>query len=592
MDLTKVPTHPGVYLMKDKEGKILYIGKAKNLKARMGQYFLKSHDDRPMVPFLLSKIVSFDTIVTLNEKEALLLENNLIKEHQPPYNVNLKDDKTYLALKVNVTHQFPMVSVVRIRHEPEDKEDYFGPYTSAEAARETVEELHKLFQLRQCSDQELLRRTRPCILYQMHRCIAPCVGKCTQEEYDREVERTLLFLRGNTKEVLKELWARLEQASENWEFEKANEILRKIRYIEKTMETQKVNIIAGKNFDVWGIYREADDGELSLLTFRSGKLMGVSHFEFAKNAQEEGELLETALLQYYSARESVPHYILTPIPLTKSLNELVGVRIFAPQRGEKRRFIELAQQNARAYFARKRDEKAISDRVLSEMQSTLRLRNLPGRIECIDTSNLSGSNPVAVVVSFVDGKPDKKRYRTYNIRTTEVSDDYQAMREVLTRRYAKATVEEDLPNLIILDGGKGQLNIAEKIVAELNIKTVVEVVALAKEEARHDKGLTQEKIYLPGIKDPIQLHKHSGILFLLQRIRDEAHRFALAFQKKKRSKGITKSQLDSIEGIGPQRKKALLKQFGSVQGVLAASDDALKKAGIPAAVILKLRSIV
>jgi excinuclease ABC, C subunit len=455
MDLSKVPTGPGIYLMKDGKGKILYIGKAKNLKARLKQYFLQSSDSRPMIPFLLSKIVSFDTIVTANEKEALLLENNLIKEHKPPYNVNLKDDKTYLALKVNSTHQFPMVSVVRIRHEPTDRENYFGPYTSAEAARETVDELHKLFQLRQCSDQELVRRSRPCILYQMHRCMAPCVMKCTQEEYDKEVERTLLFLKGNTKDVLKDLWNRLEHASEKWEFEKADEILKKIRYIEKTMETQKVNIIAGKDFDVWGVYREADEGELSLLTFRSGKLMGVTHFDFTKNAQENSALLEIALLQYYGSREAIPSYILTPLTLSKDLGEIIGVRIFSPQRGEKLRFIDLAQQNAKAYFARKRDEKALSDRVLSEMQSILHLRNFPGRIECIDTSNLSGSDPVAVVVAFLDGKPEKKLYRTYNIKTTEVSDDYQAMREVLFRRYSKAKAEDNYPNLIILDGGRG-----------------------------------------------------------------------------------------------------------------------------------------
>lgn len=589
MDLSKVPTGPGIYLMKDKEGKILYIGKAKNLKARLKQYFV-SQDSRAMIPFLVSKIASFDTIVTANEKEALLLENNLIKEHKPPYNINLKDDKTYLALRVNVSHQFPQVSVVRLRHEPTDQEEYFGPYTSAEAARETVDELHKLFQLRQCSDQELRKRTRPCILYQMHRCIAPCVMKCTQEEYDREVERTLQFLKGDTKQVLKDLWDRLEQASEKWEFEKANEILKKIRYIEKTMESQKVNIIAGKDFDAWGLYREGDVGELSLLTFRSGKLMGVTHFELEKNAQEDGDLLEVAFLQYYAAKERIPNYILTPVSLDRSLNEILGVKIFHPQRGEKLRFIDLAKANARAFFARKKDEKTLSDRVLSEMQGVLHLRNLPSRIECIDTSNLSGSNPVAAVIAFLDGKPDKKRYRTYNIKSTEVPDDYQAMREVLFRRYSKAKVEEDYPNLIILDGGKGQLNIALEVIQELNIQPFVEVVSLAKEEARHDKGLTQEKIYLPNVKDPIILSKHSPILFFLQRVRDEAHRFVITFQKKKRKKGITKSALDDIVGIGPKTKKRLLQLFGSFQAIQEATVEELREAGLSEKIIAQLRA--
>jgi len=381
----RFPKKPGVYLMKDRQGRILYVGKAKELQSRLRQYF-SSQDERIMIPFLVAKVQEVETIVVQNEKEALLLENTLIKEHQPPYNVLLKDDKTYLALKINQDHAWPMCSMVRVKGHFKKKELYFGPYTSANSARETLDEIHKLFLLRQCSDRELKSRKRPCILYQMGRCMAPCIEKCTSEEYQKEVEKAIQFLKGETKFVLNRLWKELNYASDALEYEKANFYLKKIRSIEKTLEKQKVNLIFGKNFDVWGLYREGDRGELSLLTYQSGKLMGVTYFPFSKSVQESKTLLESALIQYYSMKEESPKEIVVPLSLSKELKEVIGTTITCPKKGNKRSLIEMAEENALVQFQRKVNH----DQLLVQLQERLKLGNFPHKIECIDTSNLSG----------------------------------------------------------------------------------------------------------------------------------------------------------------------------------------------------------
>lgn len=573
------PAEPGVYLMKNASGDVLYVGKAKNLRQRVKQYFVPGRDGRMMVPFLVSKVEDIETIVVTSEKEALILENNLIKKYKPNYNALLKDDKSYIALKVTIRDEWPRVVIVRYRGVPEPDGLYFGPYTSAHAARETLDLLNRLFPLRQCSDQELARRKRPCLLYQMGRCIGPCGNLCSKEEYNRHVQRTIKFLRGQDKEILKELYEDMKSFSETLEFEKAAENLQIIRHIEKTIEQQRVDKPLGGDADVWGIYRSDEDVVLSQLLFREGKLIGSHHYNFSQIAEEDPELLESFLLQHYQANDDKPSEVVVPVimPAPEALGEVIGINIHYPQRGDKRALLEMAYKNAEAVFKAEQSEEAIIEKTLIQLQERLHLLRYPHRIECFDTSNISGTESVASMVVFTDGYRDSKRYRHYRLNNEDKPDDYAAMREVLTRRYKRAKDENDLPDLLMVDGGKGQLNIAVKILTELDLNGVVDVIGLAKEQGRHDKGMSIDQIFLVGRKDPILLKAHSPLLFLLQRIRDEAHRVAIQFHRKRRAKKTVKSRLTEIPGIGEAKRKALLKHFGSLKSIEQASDEEIRK---------------
>lgn len=576
--LNQFPTLPGVYLMKREDGEILYVGKAKNLKARLKQYFLKGGDGRYMIPYLVPQIAQIDTIVVTSEKEALILENNLIKRHQPHYNALLKDDKAFISLKVTTKQMWPKVEIVRSRTKPKQDGLYFGPYTSAYAARQTLDLIQKMFPLRQCSDQELLRRTRPCILYEMKRCIAPCVGKCTPEEYQSEVDNTIKFLRGQGKEVINKLKDAMETASEEMEFERAQALLNTIRQIEKTLEVQKVHKPFGGSFDALGIYRHGDEVYLSQLKVIDGKLIASLIRHFKKILEEDGELVTSFILQHYQTLDEKPNEILLPVFLEdkEALEEIVGVPLHTPQKGEKKAFIEMAHVNAKTAFEKEKDADRVKEQALVELQEKLSLTRFPHVIECIDNSNLSGSEPVSALVSYVDGNKEKNRYRKYKIKTADLSDDYGMMQEVLSRRYRKAKEENNLPDLLIIDGGKGHLNIALKVLETLDIVSI-DVIGVAKDEGRHDKGVTQEQVFTPNVKDPIFFKHHSPALFLIQRIRDEAHRFAISFQKNRRSKALVRSLLDDIPGIGPAKRKALLTHFGSLKKIGEATPEELRQ---------------
>jgi excinuclease ABC subunit C len=580
-------TDPGVYLMKNKKGVILYVGKAKNLRQRVRQYFLPGGDGRAMIPFLVPHVDEIETIIVRSEKEALLLENNLIKHHRPKYNALLKDDKTYIALKVT-KHEWPRVDLVRYRGKPKPDGQYFGPYTSAFAARKTLDLLHKIFPMRQCSDQEFAHRTRPCILYDIKRCIAPCVGYCTREEYDDLVKKTVRFLRGQDREIVQELYKEMHRLSDALEFEKAGAVWSTITQIEKTIEGQTVDKPLGVDADVLGIFREGEEVILSKLQFRHGRLMGARHYNFTQIAQDDAELLHSFILQHYEEDELLPHEILVPIALAEAeiLEEILSqnrprkVSILSPQRGDKRAIIQMAYANAEATFKKEKDAKAIRERTLLEMQEKFDLTRYPRRIECFDISNISGTETVASLVAFTDGQKDSKRYRKYKIKGVVTPDDYSAMFEVLMRRFKRAKEENDLPDLLMVDGGKGHLNVALRVMEELNIITV-DVISVAKEEGRHDRGMTSESVFLPEIKDPIHFKSNSSILFMLQQIRDEAHRFAITFHRKRRSKSMVKSALDDVPGIGPAKKQRLLKHFGDIKTLKAATiEDIVKVKGI------------
>lgn len=578
------PTKPGVYLMKGKENEILYIGKANQLRQRVKQYFVPGRDGRVMVPFLISKVEDIETIVVTSEKEALLLENNLIKKHLPKYNALLKDDKTYIALKINNRHTWPMVHLVRYRGRPKPDGLYFGPYTSALAARNTLDLIQRIFPLRQCSDQELARRTRPCILYDMKRCIAPCVNKCSKEEYDRYLEGAIKFLKGQDKEVLKDLTLEMERRAEALEFERADELLQTIRQIEKTIESQKVDKPLGEDVDAFGIFRQGDEAILCQLLFREGKLVGTRRHSFSKIAQDDHELLESFLIQNYDAQVEIPHEILLSTSVENfeaiaeilTLNRKRGVRIYAPQRGDKLAMVQMAISNAEAYFQQEKDFQIMRERTLLEMEERFHLNRYPERIECFDISTHAGTEIVATMVAFTNGQKDAKRYRKYKIRSVDEINDYAAMQEALTRRYQRAKDEDDLPDLLIVDGGKGHLNMALKVLNDLDIATI-DVIGLAKEQGRHDRGLTEEQVFLPEVKDPILLRKNAPVLFLLQQIRDEAHRTALAYHRKLRMKKTVKSVLEDIPGIGPKKRSLLLKYFGSIRKLREATREEIAK---------------
>ncbi len=581
--LDQFPTGPGVYLMKDSEGTVIYVGKAKQLKLRVKQYFAKGGDSRAIIPFLTAQIAHIDTIVVPSEKEALLLENTLIKKHQPKFNAILKDDKTFISLMINNKHPWPMIRLVRNKGKSKADGLYFGPYTSAYSARQTYELLTKLFPLRQCSDEELKRRTRPCLLYSIKRCIAPCVNKCTKAEYDTFVHGAIQFLKGQDKEILKNLYAQMKTASEKMEYERAASLLQTIRQIEHVISPAAVVVkMNGKNSDALALYREGEEVMLIQLLFREGKLIGSESYPFSNILEEDEELYTSFILQHYKHQEGLPEEILLPIPLKEEglISEILSethqkkISILSPQKGEKRALVAIAEQNAKAVFEQEKNAQELQEKMLLDLQDTLKLTRYPKRIECFDTSNISGTDPVASMVAFSDGKNDTKRTRLFKIKTTLKGDDYGAMREVLTRHLTRARQEDDLPDLIIVDGGKGQLNIALEVFQELDIASV-DVIALAKEGGRHDKGMTQERVFLPDNHDPIHLNPRSSLLFLLQKVRDEAHRKAIGFHRKRRQKRTLTSALDNIPGIGPVKRSRLLHHFGSVEKIKLASPEQL-----------------
>lgn len=563
------PEQPGVYLMKNSEGLVLYVGKAKNLKSRLKQYFAVSGDEREMIPYLIAQIAVIDTIIALTEKDALILENTLIKRHQPKYNVMLKDDKTFISLMLT-HHKWPMLQLIRYKGKPKDNGIYFGPYTNALAARQIYDLLLRLFPLRQCSDAELSSRDRPCLLFEIKRCCAPCVGKCSEEDYGNYVKEVTQFLKGKDKELLKDLKVQMNQAAEKLEFEKASAILQTIYQIEHVTTIQHIDNPYAKDCDAIGLYREADCVLIALLMFREGKIIGSEHFSFQRIVSDDAETLESFILQNYKINP-VPKEIFVQIDLPQkdTLEEILSVSIATPKMGRKKDLIEMALRNAKALFVREQDARSLREQRLLDLQETLSLAHFPRRIECFDTSNIAGTDPVASLVCFVNGEKDKSRKRLFKIKG-EKGDDYSAMKEVIRRHFVRAKEKNDFCDLLIVDGGKGQLNLVLEIFEELGIASV-DCIGVAKEDSRHDKGMSQEKIFVPHKKDPIIIDPRSPLLFLLQNIRDEAHKTAIEYHRQRRSKRTISSELDELQGIGPIKKKRLLTTFGSVKAIKSAT---------------------
>jgi excinuclease ABC subunit C len=581
------PTAPGVYLLRDRARKVLYVGKANNLRNRLRQY-LRGGDGRVQVPFLLRRVADVETLVTRNEKEALILEDNLIKQYKPRYNIRLKDDKSYVSVKVTVRDPWPRICVTR--RVEKDGSRYFGPFHSASAVRQSLDAIRKIFPLRSCSDTVFRNRSRPCLEYQIRRCPAPCCLPVDRETYQRNLEDAMLFLEGRNTQLVEGLRERMRQASEQMRYEEAARLRDRIRALEKTAEPEAVVAHFGLDQDVFGLYREGGFLEIQVLGVRHGKLTSSQSYAFADLEFPDSQVLSEVLGRYYSGGRFVPDEILVPVDLEdreareQYLSELKGkrVRILRPRRGPKVRLLEMAAENARQGFLARRRTEDTRARMLEELQRRLGLRSAPKRIECFDVSNFQGGEIVASMVAFDEGEPDKSRYRRYRLRSVEGQDDFASLHEALRRRYERALRENDLPDLVVIDGGKGQLGIARAVFRELGLEQL-EVVALAKERVARDARSpeirrSEDRVFLPDRKNPLRLPQNSTALFLLQRVRDEAHRFAIAYHREVRRRERMRSVLDDIVGIGRERRRRLLRRFGSVRGIAAATVEEIAEA--------------
>jgi len=584
-----MPARPGVYLMRDKSGKVIYVGKAKDLRARVRAYFSNA-DERSQIQFLVRRVEDIEALVTASDKEALILENNLIKQYKPRYNIRLKDDKSYISIKVTTAHPWPRIFTTR--KIVKDGSRYFGPYSSAVAARETIDIIEKHFLLRNCTDHNFRNRSRPCLQYQIKRCMAPCVLPVSEELYREQVHQAMLFIDGKRQELVSELKQRMREKSDALEFEAAARIRDQIQAVEKTLEKQRMVSHWGADQDIFGLYREGGFIEVQVLLVRQGKLTDSHSYSLEDLEFPDEEIVASVLTQFYQGQRFTPDEILLPVELEdrtareEYLSEHKGrkVEILCPQRGDKRHLVQMAEENAAQSFAERHDQEKAREKMLRELQEHLRLKRYPQRIECFDISTIHGAHAVGSMVTFINGEPDKNLYRHFRIKTIDASsggDDFGMMLEMLKRRFARGKEEADLPDLIVVDGGKGQLGMALTAMEELGI-TEVDAVGLAKmrvQAAARSAEIerTEERVFLPGQSNPVVLRRNSNALFLLQRVRDEAHRFAITYHRRLRAKQTLYSALDRIPGVGGARKRALLRAFGSVKRIEAATLDELLK---------------
>ncbi|XBG72342.1 excinuclease ABC subunit UvrC [Enterococcus cecorum] len=569
--LALLPDQPGCYLMKDAQGQIIYVGKAKILKNRVRSYFTGSHNTK--TELLVSEIADFEYIVTESNVEALLLEINLIKKNQPKYNILLKDDKTYPFIKIT-NEKYPRLLITR--KVLKDKAYYFGPYPNVGAANETKKLLDRLFPLRKC--QVLPKEV--CLYYHMHQCLAPCVFQIDPEVYEKMVQAIRRFLGGDYQEIRQEIVEKMTQATEDLQFEKAAEYRDQVKAIDTIMTRQKMTQTDFVNRDVFGYYVERGWLCVQVFFVRQGKLIQRDVTSFPIYDEPEESFLTFIGQFYQKAEHIVPNEILIPEEIDyESVASLVDCKVTQPKRGDKRKLVFLANKNAQVALQEKfalidkKQEKTIGAvQVLGEKMGIV----APTRIEAFDNSNISGTNPVSAMVVFIDGKPAKKEYRKYKIKTVTGPDDYASMREVIYRRYSRVLKEGlPLPDLIIIDGGKGQVD-AAKDVLENQLGLDLPIAGLAK----NDKHKTSEMLFGPKL-EVVPLEHNSQAFFLLRRIQDEVHRFAITFHRQLRSKNSFASQLDVIEGLGPKRKQQLLKNFRSLKNLKEASLADIQAAGIP-----------
>ncbi|MEW5847330.1 MAG: excinuclease ABC subunit UvrC [Myxococcota bacterium] len=644
--IDNLPQEPGVYIMRDRKGAVIYVGKAVNLRSRVRSYFNRSGDTRAFVSLLTAVLGDLEVIVVRSEKEALLLEEALIKQHKPPYNVVHKDDKSFITLRLNLRHDYPRIEVFRTHQLVQEGAQpgfrYFGPYSSAAAVRGTLRLLNQHFQLRTCTDHVLQNRSRPCLEYQIGRCMAPCVFEIPQETYRQHVDDAVLFLSGKQDALVDTLQQRMLNASEELRFEEAARLRDQLRDIERTVERQVVADPDRPDSDVVGLARSGNAVAVSILSLRGGRIVGKDNLYFADAELPDDELILQVLdVRAQRPPADLPDEVLLPLELPEGeaearadyYRELRGrkVEFHAPQRGDKRKLVEIATRNAETLLEDHLRRHETRSRALERLQQRLRLSRRPTVMECFDVSLFQGHEPVASKVVFVDGVPDKSRYRRFVIRSVQGTNDFAMLHEVLVRRLRRGLEEDDLPDLMVIDGGKGQLGVARAAFQDVGIpisateaeafsnrtrddgtplwprgrESWVELCSLAKARAlkadgrrgyfgrkqlvdeaapeeRWEEGGEEggsrhspERVFLPDVKDPIALRTNTAELHLMTRLRDEAHRFAITFHRARRKKSAFRSELDAIPGVGETRKKALLRHFGSLTAVKQASPEEL-----------------
>jgi excinuclease ABC subunit C len=592
--LRTLPAKPGVYLFRDKRGEVLYIGKAKSLRPRVRSYFQQSLDSRAAIRQLPERVDDIEVIVTQNEVEALHLEQNLVKRHRPPFNVRLRDDKSFPYIAVTVDDDFPRVMFTRERHRRGVW--YFGPYANAKKVRETLDVLNRVFPYRPCEGPKPGRHSGiPCLDYHIDRCLAPCVGYVSKEDYRAIIDQVIEFLSGETKPIQRELERKMREAAADERFEEAARYRNRLRSVQHLAERQAADRRSVGTVDVIGVAAEGDRAVVQVFPLRDGRLVDRYSFHLENVAgQDSTTILESFCLEYYGGSPSVPPEIVVPrdggdtSALEQFLSERRGarVRVHVPERGEKRRLQELASENARHTLvsaAVESEQKRLRRiEALEDLRECLNLEALPIRIECFDISTAMGADNVGAMVVFQDALAKRAHYRKFGVRGQEGMDDFAAMAEVISRRFARLSdalggeYDESFaatPNLVVVDGGKGQLSAALAAMHRFDLPRVA-VVALAKRE---------EDVFVPGQPDPIRLSRHSPALQLLQRIRDEAHRFAVGFHRQRRETRSFASIFDELQGVGPARRRALLQHFGSAERFLAASQEELEGVpGVPA----------
>lgn len=598
--LAALPARPGVYLLKDRQAKVIYVGKARSLRARVRTYF-RGGDERTQMVFLMQRVADLECLVTATEKEALILENTLIKQYKPRYNIRLKDDKSYVSVKVTVQDEWPRVLVTR--KIVKDGSRYFGPYHSAFSVRETLDALRKVIPLRTCSDGVFRNRARPCLEYQIRRCLGPCCLPVDRGVYDAHLREAMLLLAGKRVELIDQLRRQMVAAAEAECFEDAARLRDRLRAIERTQERQQAVAHGGGDQDIFGFYREGGFIEAQVLFVREGKLTGNQAYHLDDFELPDEEVVRALVTQFYQGDRYVPDEILLPVELEDAavraeyLAERKGrrVEILQPQRGDRVRLLEMARENAAVGFRERQDGERQYERISDELRRKLHLRNAPKRIECVDISTFQGGMAVGSVVTFDDGQPVKSGYRRFRIKTVRGQDDFAMMFEVLRRHLERAARAGQFADLLVVDGGKGQLNVALAVLRELGIESL-DVVGLAKmrvvRNARQaEVERSDERVFLPGRANPVVLRRNSNALFLLQRLRDEAHRFAITYHRALRGKDRLRSALDAIPGVGVERRRRLLRAFGSVKRMRAATVEQLAQVpGVAHALAVAIRA--
>jgi excinuclease ABC subunit C len=579
--LKTLPARPGVYLFKDNTGKVIYVGKASSLRDRVKSYFSSSARLTPKLERLVDRISDLDAIVTDTEYKALILENDLIKKYRPVYNVRLKDDKTFPYLKIDINSDWPTVRITRRFHKDGDR--YFGPYVSAYSLRQTLKLVRKIFPFRSCNRKITGKDAKPCLEYHIKSCLGPCIGAVSREEYDDVIKQVILFLEGKQELVIQDLKHKMEEASRQLQYEKAALLRDQIRAIENVVENQKIAVTVRGNQDAIALAQTKYLANMEIFFIRNNKLMGRDYALLDGIRDEEpGQIMTSFVKQYYSSTSSIPPLILLQFPVDEpeiiarwlSNQRGASVKLRVPQRGIKKQLINIVEENARqglALYQAKQSKIIESALVLEELKDRLGLPRMPLRIEGYDISNIRGNQAVGSMAVFSKGLSKRTGYRRFRIKSVSGIDDYAMIQEVLRRRFKRSLAADEkwsaTPDLILIDGGKGHLNAALEILKELGLAPIP-AAALAKEN---------EEVFVPGRSEPLNIPRTSAALHLLQRIRDEAHRFALGYHRKLRYRESIASALDSIPGIGPKRKKALLKKFGSVRGIREASIDEMSQ---------------